>query len=97
MSDQTMTERVARAIEGTMFAPHELPVCPELHAKYLVTARAAIEAMREPTDRIAREMAGYTDFVFSSQIPDMPAQIEEMKIAWAAGIDAALSDPRPSP
>lgn len=43
-----MVERVARAIEATMFAPHELPVDDELHGRYLVTARAAITAMINP-------------------------------------------------
>lgn len=40
-----MIERVASAIEATMFAPHELPLDTELHEKYLMTARAAMEAM----------------------------------------------------
>ncbi len=35
-------ERVAVAIEKTMFAPHEFPLSEELHGRYLVTARAAI-------------------------------------------------------
>lgn len=40
-----MTEAVALAIEATMFAPHELPLDAELHAKYRGTAEAAIKAM----------------------------------------------------
>ncbi len=46
----TKIEQVARAIEATMFAPHELPVSDALHRKYCETARAAIAAMREPTE-----------------------------------------------
>jgi hypothetical protein len=46
---ESMIERVALAIERTMFADHELPCDPDLHKKYRGTARAAIEAMREPT------------------------------------------------
>ena len=42
-----MIERVALAIERTMFAPHELPLDQELHGKYRDTARAAIAAMYE--------------------------------------------------
>jgi hypothetical protein len=38
-------ERVALAIEATMFAPHELPLDADLHGKYRDTARAAIAAM----------------------------------------------------
>jgi hypothetical protein len=48
-------ERVALAIEATMFAPHELPLDAELHAKYRVTALAAISAMSaSPTASVER-------------------------------------------
>lgn len=45
-----MVERVTDAIIATMFAPHEIPVPEDLRAKYLDTARAAIVAMREPSE-----------------------------------------------
>lgn len=45
--DPAELERVALAIEATMFAPHELPLPAELHAKYLETARAAIAAQQD--------------------------------------------------
>ena len=45
-TDAAELERVALAIEATMFAPHELPVPAEIHAKYLETAKAAIAAAR---------------------------------------------------
>jgi hypothetical protein len=41
-------ERVALAIERTMFAPHELPLPPDLHIKYRGTAVAAINAASLP-------------------------------------------------
>jgi hypothetical protein len=41
-------DRVAHAIIGTMFAPHELPVDDELWHKYRDTARAAIAAVPRP-------------------------------------------------
>lgn len=44
-TDHDMVERVALAIEQTMFAPHEFPIDPEIHSKYLSTARAAIQAV----------------------------------------------------
>lgn len=44
-----MVERVAKAIEGVMFATHELPLSAGMHANYCKVAEAAIEAMREPT------------------------------------------------
>lgn len=46
-SKTTKRERVAEAIERSMFAPHELPLPDELHQKYLATADAAIAAMEE--------------------------------------------------
>ena len=45
-----IVERVARAIEATMFASHELPITGELHERYLEAARAAIAAMADPTN-----------------------------------------------
>lgn len=45
MNDDDMVERVAVAIERTMFAPHEFPIDQEIHSKYQVTARAAIQAV----------------------------------------------------
>lgn len=44
--DDATIERVAKAIEATMFAPHELPLDDELHGKYRETAEAAIRAMQ---------------------------------------------------
>jgi len=46
----TMIERVAKALIEQMFAPQELPLTDELQNKYYGLARAAIAAMREPTD-----------------------------------------------
>jgi len=48
--DLAENETVALAIEATMFAPHELPLPDDLHKKYLVTARAAIDAMQDFLD-----------------------------------------------
>jgi hypothetical protein len=42
-----MVDRVAKAIESTMFAPHELPCDAELHARYCETARAVLAVMSE--------------------------------------------------
>lgn len=41
---------------------------------------------------MAAAMAGYTDFAYCEQIPDDAVQRAEMKIAWIAGIDAALTE-----
>ena len=42
-----LVERVAVAIEETMFAPHEFPLEAELHAKYRMTAAEAIAVVRQ--------------------------------------------------
>lgn len=75
-----MIERVARAIEATMFAPHELPITGELHKRYLEAARAAIKAMREPTD----EMVEASNREWDGRISHRSSG------AWQAMIDAAL-------
>jgi hypothetical protein len=58
MTEDQIVDAVADAIEATMFAPHELPLCADLHAKYCLTARAAIAAheaaLREAGFQIAR-------------------------------------------
>ena len=41
-----MRERIARAIEASMFAPHELPIEGKLHERYLECADDIIAAMR---------------------------------------------------
>jgi hypothetical protein len=38
-------ERVAKAIIGTMFVEHELPLEDEIYQKYLVTASAAMSML----------------------------------------------------
>jgi Mor family transcriptional regulator len=42
-----LVDRVAIAIEETMFAEHEFPLDPELHQKYRMTAREAIAVVRQ--------------------------------------------------
>jgi hypothetical protein len=41
-NNKEIVEAIATAIEAKMFAPHELPLDAELHAKYLDTARKAL-------------------------------------------------------
>jgi hypothetical protein len=47
-------ERVALAIERTMFAPHELPLPHDLHVQYRGTAVAAINAMGIPVGSVSK-------------------------------------------
>lgn len=73
-----MVERMARTIESAMFAPHELPLPDALHAKYLDTARVAIEAMRDPTVKMYE----------ASRFPNAGSIGDQ----WRAMIDAALDE-----
>lgn len=75
MAEETMIERVARANHATEFAsggatPEEL-------------ARAAIEAMREPTAAMIKAAAEY-------------ALAEDAAGVWIAMIDAALKEKTPA-
>jgi SOS-response transcriptional repressor LexA len=40
-----IVDRVALAIEASMFSPDRFPLPPEVHAEFRLTARAAIDAM----------------------------------------------------
>ena len=43
-----MREQIARAIEASMFAPHELPITdPWLHNRYLETSDAVLATIKE--------------------------------------------------
>jgi hypothetical protein len=77
-----MIERVALAIDGAMFDSVQMP-CGERQA---FVARAAIEAMREPTN--AMHKAG-NDKMDSMVAGDGDAFCEHV---WRLMIDAALSE-----
>ena len=74
-----MIERVARAFTGLHIVTGEGSIVPAE-----AVARAAIEAMREPTE--AMHDAGSQDLEFRHQIYGV----------WEAMIDAALEVPAPS-
>ena len=77
-TDASLIERVALAIEATMWAACELPLdADKLHAKYRKTAQAAIVAMREPT----------RDMVAAANRNNHPRNID----TWRIMIDAALA------
>lgn len=77
-------ERVANAIEQTMFAPHELPLAADLHERYLETARAAIEAMREPTPEMIEAWGTTPNIGMNWEI--------YARDKWRAMIQAALDE-----
>lgn len=56
-------------------------------------ASAAIEAMREPTDAMARKADGLTDLVGPYEEANTPeARQDEFKCAWRAMIDKAIQE-----
>ena len=81
-----MVERVARAIEQRASERQDLNAWRDY-------ARAAIEAMREPTDAMARKADGLTDLVGPYEEANTPeARQDEFKCAWRAMIDKAIQE-----
>lgn len=79
---ESMIERVARAIRES----HANGV----HTSYADDARAAIAAMREPTDA----MVGAAQWAESEPLHEMSMDMgAQFKAEWRAAIDAALSEP----
>jgi hypothetical protein len=97
-------ERVALAIERSMFAPHELPLTAELHLKYRATAIAAISVMPMPNvaqssadpavlrDALKNMMGAYDTPLSRRRFPPdefMQAALESGRAALAAHPPAA--------
>lgn len=95
----SMIERVARGLARRAwpkFTAKDVPFiqynmaggadryCDECWSYYAADARAAIEAMREPTKAMIE--AGWAD-----------AQAEDAGATWKSMIDAALAEPAPKP
>jgi len=79
-----MIEQVARAIENAAGTCSQDVSCWHEHA------RAAIEAMREPTKRMLQFADGYTDLSGYDSSCDASWRQNEFKIAWQVMIDEAL-------
>lgn len=77
-------ERATTAAEEHMFAPHELPLDNELHAKYLQLAHAIIASIREPTPEMVE--AALVTFLAN----DMKLTKNGLKLAYQAMIDELL-------
>lgn len=97
----TLLERVARAIAAQDWnAPiseservallDAIWSAHSLRDKYMAKARAAVEAMREPTE--AMRDAGYAA-ACEHDYGDLPPSYEIAPVTFRAMIDAALSDP----
>lgn len=87
-----MIERVARAIRPRVWARLDSGEISDdaNDARYrsLEQARAAIEAMREPTDKMVRSAYECRDPGFC----DEPGETQSPEECWEAMIDAALSE-----
>jgi hypothetical protein len=100
----SLRERIARAIEATMFAPHELPLSGDLHQKYLETADAALAAIEasgthavvpmEPTP----EMLSAGDSMMPQIAPgeDITTGYDALVDAWPAMLAARPRQPDPA-
>lgn len=82
-----MVERVAKAADEVLRDFLKYPDDGALRDATLLIARAAIEAMREPTESMLRGV-GDGEIVLAST--ESPASV------WSAMIDAALTPPAPS-
>lgn len=88
-----MLERVARAMyDSSKFVrPWDHPKTQAIHREYsLRHARAALEALREPTDEIL--LAGVRELSLCNA--QQSVSVDDMRDAWRKGIDSALS-PQP--
>jgi hypothetical protein len=93
MTTDSMVTRVARAIspydtdllDGTVpgHGPGKCPQCDDSREIIYRRARAAIEAMREPTEAMIT-------FALSNCQDDLEPTGEEIKIFWQAMIEQAL-------
>jgi len=87
MTEPSMVEKVARALHARKYGEwYEGPLkMTDSQRACLADARAAIEAMREPTDAMmeAIHTAMFVDKYDCTQAPMIGA-------GWEAGIDAAL-------
>lgn len=96
MTDTSMIEKVARAIyegrNGT--GAKAWGALPNSHRDpYRADARAAIAAMREPSERMVYVGEGYADFVLPLGHDNSgDGRRKEMRMAFTAMIDAALKD-----
>lgn len=100
MSEETMLERVARALWDMKEKATNPPnvswrnALPEERAFMLKAARAAIEAMREPTPKMAEagQAVILAAWINNSDLADEQSIADEHDVL-AAMIDAALEDP----
>lgn len=88
----TMIERVARAIAEVAFAEtHEGDAASEWD-RVVPLARAAIQAMREPTDKMIAQMESAASIGIGR-----PNDEKAIPRLWGWAIDAALSETSEAP
>jgi hypothetical protein len=113
MMSESMIERVARAIcrangrDPDRLEPGDapgidgqLPNGDPAHfvwKHYMDEARAAIEALREPTDDMIYVGEGYCDFMLPSTHDNSgEGRRKEFRMGWQAAIDHALNPQKPT-
>ncbi len=61
MTEEQLIDVVARTIERAMFAPHEFPLPHDLEAKYRVTARSVVDALKFARQKLVKTAAEVPD------------------------------------
>lgn len=86
-----MVEKVARAIAAVDHGGG----CDLLWESYVPEARAAIEAMMEPTDYMVYRGEGMSDFILDDECFDNSCEgrRKEMRMAYQVMIETALATP----
>ena len=82
----TPKERAAKAIEETMFAPHELPLPADLHAKYRQTTAAALAAIAEPSEAMIEAIKS------AWKIPHASISDTGARVIWRAAHAAMMTE-----
>lgn len=87
-TDRTMMERVARAMCAPRYGVSWESIGPETREYLMYDARAAIEAMREPSNAM---LQAWADADTQSAIENYGRGLD-VETGWDIGIDAALKE-----
>ena len=82
----TPKERAAKAIEETMFAPHELPLPADLHVKYSQTTAAALAAIATPSEGMVEAIK------LAWQAPHASISDTGARVIWRAAHAAMMAE-----
>ena len=82
----TPKERATKAIEETMFAPHELPLPADLHVKYSQTTAAALAAIATPSEAMVEAIKS------AWKIPHASISDNGARAIWRAAHAAMMAE-----